>query len=205
MPKYHILHDYTQLADSVLGEFTLHVAVGLTGNTHFPNPPVTAANLTLAANAFIAAVAKCVDGTTQDTIAKNVLRAALIADLDADVVYVELNSNNNPEVMASSNFRLANAHPVKPAPVGSVLLQAIVNEGSGSLHLILTLGPNVWGIEAQVSTAPGVWVPAGYFTDARNVTLTNLTPGTLYAVRVRVHGSFNQVSPWSDPLSHMCI
>jgi len=50
-----------------------------------------------------------------------------------------------------------------------------------------------------------VWVAAGYFTDPRNVTLVNLTPGTMYNIRVRVHGSSNQISDWSDPVSHMAI
>ena len=81
----------------------------------------------------------------------------------------------------------------------------MTNAGSGALNLDMDYGPNVWGFEVEVSTAPKVWVPAGYFTDPRNVTATNLTPGTMYNVRVRVHGSLNQVSDWSDVVSHMAM
>ena len=84
-------------------------------------------------------------------------------------------------------------------------ISAVNNTGTGCLGLTLAIGPNVWGIEVQDSTAPGVWMAAGYFTDPRNVILTGLTPGSVHTFRVRVHGSFNQISDWSDPVSHMAI
>jgi len=107
--------------------------------------------------------------------------------------------------MASSGFTLANTGKTSPAPVGTVTIKAVTNSAAGSLNLDMTYGPNVWGFEVQVSTAPNVWVTAGYFTDPRNVTATNLTPGTMYALRVRVHGSLNQVSDWSDVVNHMAM
>ena len=67
----------------------------------------------------------------------------------------------------------------------------------------MAIGPNVWGVEVQVSSEPNVWVAAGYFTDPRDVTPTNLKPGTLYGIRACVHGSSNQVSDWSDTVTHM--
>jgi len=205
MAKQHILHDYIHYPDDALGEFALHVATEMNGNVNFLNPPVKPADLQTAANNFIAAVGVCEDGTTQDTLHKNNLRAALIALLDLLAAYVELNSNNNPETMKSSGFNLASTNPSKPAPVGTVSIGSVANVGAGTLQLALVMGPNVWGMEVQVSTTPNVWVAAGYFTDPRNVTPTNLIPGTMYALRVRVHGSFNQVSEWSDPVSHMAM
>lgn len=205
MAKNHLLHDYNQLPDAALGDFVLHVADQLEGNASFPAPPVTPAALKSANTDFLAAVAVCQDGTKQDTIHKNSLRDALTGQLDQLVTYVELTANNDPEVMTSSGFNLASNTAAKPAPVGDVSISSVSNSGAGSLNLSLAIGANVWGIEAQVSTAPNVWTPAGYFTDPRNVTLTNLTPGTLYAIHVRVHGSLNQISDWSDPVSHMAI
>ena len=205
MAKNHLLHDYIPLADAALGDFALHVAAQMDGNASFPNPPVTPAALKLANNDFLAAVAVCQDGTKQDTLHKNNLRNALIALLDQLVTYIELTAKNDAEVMASSGFNLASTGKANPAPVGTVAIASVTNSGTGSLNLSLTIGPNVWGIETQVSTAPNVWVAAGFFTDPRNVTLTGLTPGTNYAIRARVHGSLNQLSDWSDPVSHMAI
>ena len=205
MPKYHLLHDYNEMGDDALGDQALHVADKMDGNPNFINPPIKAADLRTAANGFIAAVAVCRDGTTQDTLHKNALRAALMAMLDQLITYVELTANNNPEVMKSSGFNLASTTSTKPAPVGDVTIAGVTNPATGSLGLILDMGPNVWGVEVQVSTAPGVWVAAGYFTDPRNVTPVGLTPGTMYAIRVRVHGSKNQVSDWSDVVNHMAM
>lgn len=67
------------------------------------------------------------------------------------------------------------------------------------------MGANVWDVEVQTSTGTGVWTAAEYFTDPRDVTPTNMTPGQMYSLRVRVHGSLNQVSDWSDPVSHMAM
>jgi hypothetical protein len=205
MAKYHLMHDYTQSMDGTLGDTALHVAAQMDGNVNFTNPPVTPADLKTAANNFIAAVAVCDDGTTQDTLHKKTLRTALIAMLDRLAGYVELTANNDPEIMKSSGFNLASTTAAKPAPVGTVAITSVTNPASGSLNLGLDMGTNVWGIEVQVSTAPNVWTPAGYYTDPRNVTMTNLTPGTMYSIRARVHGSFNQVSDWSDTVNHMAM
>jgi hypothetical protein len=112
-------------------------------------------------------------------------------------------SKNDPQLLASSGYNLASNSPVKPAPVATVAITGMTNLGGGSLNLDLDMGPNVWGVEAQVSTSTGTWVPAGYFTDPRNVTPSGLTPGMTYSIRVCVHGSLNQVSIWSDPVGHM--
>lgn len=205
MAKNHILRSYQTQKDGDLGETALHVASEMTGNPNFKNPTIAPADLTAQANAFIVAVGVCKDGTTQDTIHKNNLKKALIATLDTLADYVETNSNNDPEVMASSGFVLANTGKNMPAPVGTVTITAVTNSGAGCLNLDLACGSNVWGFEVQVSSAPNVWVAAGYFTDPRNVTATNLTPGTMYALRVRVHGSLNQVSDWSDVVNHMAM
>jgi hypothetical protein len=58
------------------------------------------------------------------------------------------------------------------------------------------------GIPVVASRVP---LMAGCFTDPRNVTPSKLTAGTIYAIRVCVHGSFNQVSDWSDEVNHMAM
>jgi hypothetical protein len=208
MAKNHLLHDYIHQGDTQLGNTALHVSASLDGNPNFktaPPAPISPGDLATQAKQFLDAVAVCEDGTTQDTLHKNNLRAALTGKLDALIIYIEANANNDPEVMASTGFRLANAAGGAPAPVGTVSISSVTNSAAGCLLLSLIIGANVWGFEMQVSTALGVWVPAGYCTDPRNVVIKNLTPGTLYAIRVRVHGSRNQVSEWSDSVSHMAM
>jgi hypothetical protein len=204
MAKQHILRSYQTQKDGALGETALHVSASMTGNPNFLKPPIIPGDLATQANAFIVSVGVCQDGTSQDTLHKNALKKALIATLDTLADYVEANSNNNPEIMASSGFVLASTTAVTPAPVGGVSINAVTNPASGSLNLDTACGSHVWGYEVQVSADGGkTWVAAGYFTDPRDVTPTNLTPGTMYGIRVRVYGSLNQVSGWSDVVNHM--
>jgi hypothetical protein len=206
MAKYKILRNYQHQKDGELGETALRVSGMMDGNASFLSPPIKPADLKAAANEFIAAVAICKDGTSQDTLHKNALKKGLVAMLDTLADYVEASSNNNPETITSSGFTLASTSTVTPAPVGTVAITGVNNPASGSLNLEMDYGPNVWGFEVQVSADVGkTWVPAGYFTDPNAVTPAGLTPGTTYAIRVRVHGSSNQVSDWSDVVNHMAM
>ena len=204
MAKNHILHDYPQFTDGRLGEFALNVASKLIGSTYAASP-VVPGDLTSAANGFTAAVGTALTGGPADTLFKNNQRKALIGMLDQIAAFVELVANNNSAIMLNAGFRLAATASAPQAPVGTVAIASVDNAGTGNLKLSLTMGPNVWGIEVQTSTGSGAFQPAGYFTDPRNVTVAGLTPGTVYTCHVRVHGSFNQVSDWSDPVSHMAM
>ena len=205
MFKQNILRDYQRAKDGGLGNTALNVSTKMDGNPNFLTPSVKPADLKTTALNFNAAVGICRDGTSEDTLHKNALKAQLIALLDKLADYVEANSNNDPEIMASSGFTLASMSKTTPAPVGTVSINAVTNAGAGALNLDMNYGDNVWGFEVQTSIAPNVWVAAGYYTDPNDVTPSSLTAGQMYALRVRVHGSKNQVSDWSDVVSHMAI
>jgi hypothetical protein len=56
----------------------------------------------------------------------------------------------------------------------------------------------------QYSTnANGNWQDAGIYTKTRDIVLQQLTPGTVYNVRVRAFGGSTGHSDWSDPVSKM--
>lgn len=205
MAKHRIRRIHSRQRDGVIGGTALNVAAKMDGNPAFLDPKVKLADLKMAAQNFNDAVGVCQDGTRKDTLYKKALKAALIAMLDTQADYVEANSNNNPVTIASSGFPLANRGKNSPVPVGTVSINALINFGPGGLNLDMAYGPHVWCFEVEVSITPGVWVPAGFFTDPRNVTPSGLTPGQMYAVRVRVHGSKNQVSGWSDVVSHRAM
>ncbi len=185
-----------------LGGTALHVTEKMTGNINFVDKSIDPAALGLAANAFIKQVAVCKDGTRQDTILEQQLKVALIAMLNKFADFVEANSNNDPVIMASSGFPLASLDRVSPAPVGTGSIAAVTNPDGGCLNLVVTCGPNVWGVEVQYYITPGVWLPGGYFTDLSDITPAGLPPCTVLGLRVRLHGSYNQTSPWSDVVTH---
>jgi hypothetical protein len=202
MAKLHILRDYNRLNDAQLGDFALHIAAKLTGNINFTTPPVTPAALTTAANGFATAIAAAVNGTPQDTVHKNVLRTQLIALLDQLADYVELTALGNQEKMLSAGLNTTSGTRAL-AVVGATGILGVTNIASTKLALKLLVADNAWAYIVEVSSTPGVWVHNNTFTDPRDVTLTGLTPGTTYAIRVRPIGSKNQYGEWCAPVSHM--
>ncbi|HEY2329538.1 MAG TPA: hypothetical protein VGI63_06965 [Verrucomicrobiae bacterium] len=204
MAKNHILRDYNRATDGVLGDLALHVATLMTGNANFTTPPVTPAALTTAANNFIASVAAAVNGTPANTLDKNTKRTALIALLDQLATYVELQSNNDPAKMLSSGFNLASTARTPAAP-GMTSIASVINVASGKLGLDLAVADNAWAYIVQYTAQPGGAKQTATFTNPHEATLTNLTPGTMYAMQVQVMGSGNQVTEWCDTVQHMAI
>lgn len=202
MAKLHLLRSYTKLNDAPLGDFGLHIATEMAGNSHFPTPVVAPTDLTAAANNFHTAISVALDGTRADTANKKAARAALIALLDAEANYVELNGQNDAVIMTSSGFALARTSN-SPKSVGATAILTVTNAGTTRLGLTFQIDVNAWLYEVEISSAPGVWVKGGNFTDPRAAVLTGLTPGTLYDIRARLMGQGNQTGEWCNTVSHM--
>ena len=200
--KNHVLRDYSGKQDGQLGDFALHVATSLTGNANFTTPPVTPAALTAQANGFNIAVSVCVDGTQADTLTKTTLRAALIATLDQMANYVEFTANNDPQKIVSSGFSLASTTRTSLAP-GVTSIKSITNVAPGKLGLELEVADNGWAYVVEYTAQPGGAVKTATFTNPHDVTLTGLTSGSMYSIRVQVMGSGNQVTEWCAPVSAM--
>jgi hypothetical protein len=70
--------------------------------------------------------------------------------------------------------------------------------------------PNAKLYETEVAVidthgAMGPWTSSGFSTDSRSLAVNGLTPGTIYAFRIRAHGGSTGVSDWSDSVRRMCI
>jgi hypothetical protein len=185
-----------------LGDFGLHIATSLTGNANFTTPPVTPAALTTQSTAFNAAVGTAVNGTATDTLNKQNLRAALISTLDQLASYVELTANGDAAKILSSGFDLASSSRTPVAPGTSAIL-SVTNVATTKLELELEIADNAWAYIVEYTVLPGGAVKTATFTNPHDVTLTGLTPGTVYSMRVMVMGSGNQATDWSDPIQHM--
>jgi hypothetical protein len=202
MPKHLILRSYARLPATLLADKALLVAEKMTDNPNFTDPDVALTLLTDTANQLIAATVQAADGTKRDTAHKHALQKVLIAQLNTQANYVENAAQNSAEIILSSGFDLASTTRL-PALVTGTAITAVTNVASTKLGVELVVDSNAWAYELQLSTVPDVWSLGFIFTDPRDITLTGLVPGTIYAIRVRVHGSNNQVSEWSMPVSHM--
>jgi hypothetical protein len=202
MPKYFIRRSYTKQPAESVAEKALGVAEKMKDNPNFTDPDVPLALLTTTANQLVAAIALTDNGTKVDTAQKQAIKATLIAQLNTQANYVENIAQNDPVIIVSSGFGLASTVRL-PAWITGSAITRVTNAATTKLGLAVRVDKNAWAYEIQLSTAPDVWVPGGVFTDPHDITLTKLVPGTIYSIRVRVHGSNNQVGEWSSPVSHM--
>ena len=202
MPKYRILRNFSSKPEGDLGEFALHIATSFTGNAAFTTPPITPATLTTQTNAFNTALAAAENGTPTQTADKNAKRAIVLASLDTLATYVELVAGNDQTKMLSSGFDLASTSRATAVP-GPTYIRAVTNVGTTRLGLDIPSAENAWCYLVEYTGVTQSLVRLAVFTSLDGIELTNLTPGTLYSLRVLVMGSKNQISKWSDPVQHM--
>jgi len=200
--KNRVLRDYTTKTDGQLGDAALHVATSLTGNVNFTTPPITPAALTTQATAFNTAVAKSLNGTPADTLDKTNKHDALIASLNQLATYVDLIANGDAAIILSSGFNLASTSRTTAVP-GTTSILSVTNVASGKLGLELQVADNAWAYIVEYTALPSGAKLTATFTNPHDVTLTGLTAGTNYSIRVQVMGSGNQVTEWCDPVQHM--
>jgi hypothetical protein len=203
MPKYHLLRNYSLKSDSDLADFALNVSTKLTGNAALTSPPTSGAALKAQAIAFNALIAACQNGTKSDTLNKDIARAALIATLDALASYVEMEAQNDPTVLTSSGFILANPNRPASVPPGNTSILSVTNLASGKFGLELLVAKNAWCYVVECSAQPGGPTLTMIFTDPHNAVFTGLTPGTMYQIRAKVMGSGNQETEWCEAVTHM--
>lgn len=202
MPIYHVRRSYSAKPDAALADFSLKVVGHLTDNVNFPAPPVSLVQLTAAANAFKNATAALAVGRMA-VRAKNAARDALIALLDQLATAVERTSQNNPAVMSSAGFGMADSDPSSPMPVGTPVIQGITSTGPGKLSFKFAPADNSWAIELQTNSTPGAGIGTEFFTHPGAAQLDGLTSGKRYSFRARAHGPGNQKSAWSKPVSYL--
>jgi len=207
--KIHSSLGFVTLRDGDIGGFATGVHDGLTKNaTIFLNPTITPAALLAGITTYTSALGAANKGSVAQTLAKNIAREALEDMLRTLAAYVDGIAKGDPTIIMLAGFVPTGMSSVTPAVVDSTLgkpvITSIRNGMSGQL-LVRVKGANAaYAFEGQTSTGTGTWQTTSISTQARQIQLNNLTPGTLYNIRVRSIGPGNNTySDWSDPSSHM--
>jgi hypothetical protein len=79
------------------------------------------------------------------------------------------------------------------------------DKDSGQLTLRITPIANARNYQIQTQVGDGGWQEAGIFSQSRRVVVANLTPGTVYNLRVRAIGGSTGYSEWSSVTSRMSL
>jgi hypothetical protein len=204
MPLFRVALAFAGLSDGDLPPYTTQVINNLTGNPHFPNPPVSLPDLTTANNDYLAKLAVMEDGTKQDKVAKDIARRVVENMLRQEAAYVQSIAGENLEMLLSSGFEAVKTNRAQVA-LEKPVIERVENPASTQLALRLKPVETARAYEVRMSFGTNGWQAAGIFTKARKIVLQNLTPGTTYTVQARAIGGLTGSSEWSDPVSHMSL
>ncbi len=183
-----------------------NVVAMLTGNTAFPNPPVTLPNFTTQIDDVETKVATVAAAKTALVLAEWELeQAAEAMDESARALagYVGSASMNNPATLESSGFSLT----APPTPVGILAppanLRALPSlSGTSLLKWNRERGGRAWRVECAQNPA-GPWTVI-YNGTRTTCVATDLILGTQYWFRVQVLGAAGW-SDWSDSITKRAV
>jgi hypothetical protein len=181
----------------------------MTGNTAFPKPPVplvaavppdpdAPADMTTRMNVLDEAVKNSVDGGSIQTGLKNAALASAFEGLDANGFYAQTCARTNLPLFLTSGYQARSTNRGQ-SPVATPSITGIDNDNSTQLDVHVSPITNAVGYEVQTCIGTGAWTTVQFSTQARTITLTGLTTGTVYNVRVRALGGSTGQSDWSMP------
>ncbi len=193
---------FTQLTDADADAFCANVIAKLTGNTAFPNLPLTVAGLTAQYTTFHNACAAAAEGGKIARAARDAARTVLDTSLRAIAAYVQSIAGQDLTVLLSSGFEAINTSRTQ-TPLETPNFTKIEHGNTTQLFISVTTVPNARSYEVQAKTGTGNWQTVSVVAQSRKIVLENLTPGTVYDLQVRAIGGSTGSSLWSAPVSQM--
>lgn len=186
---------------SGLSDFVASIVSALTGNPNFatPTPPLASVSAKLAE--YDTALAESIATSNAARLATSTLeqrRSELEALVTHLAGYVEAASGGDELKILTAGMQVKSlGAPVGPLPApGNLNATAGDNEGTVDLGWEPVEGAVSYQVECKLHTDAGVWEAVKTVTSSK-MTVPSLTPGTLYAFRVRAVGAAGQ-GPWSD-------
>lgn len=145
-----------------------NVVAKLTGNAHFPTPPVTVAQLGTLGDELEAAIELATDGSKASKEARNAKAAEVKVALNTVADYVRMVAKGVAAILSTSGFELAKQRAPIGVPGTTKLLQARMTNQKGTLELRWSLvygahGYQVW-MTASDPSIEANWQAIGYTT-----------------------------------------
>jgi hypothetical protein len=202
MAYYRTSLGFARLSDAELVPSTESIIAKMTSNPAFPTPLVPLADLSAALNTFNTALSAATQGGKLATAEKNAAREALLALLRQQAAYVQSIAGDDLPMLLSSGFEAVSTTRTQ-IPLPKPVVDEIANNMSTQLAMRLKPVPTARAYEVRLSYGTNGWQAVGIFTQARQIVVEHLTPGTTYTLQARAIGGTTGYSDWSDPVSHM--
>jgi len=186
------------------------VAKGVGGNPqYFGNPPVDPAALDASATTLSAAIRTAMDGGKNAKTIREKQRKMVIQDLNLLAVYVQNVSNDDPAIFAASGFTVKTTGKSAHRPVGTPAFRSLdygVNSGQIVVSVKAQAGAKSYFIRYAVmnGTTPGPWTTVPAASIQKPITVSGLTPTTIYGFQVQALGALGY-SDWSPITTIICV
>ena len=176
---------------------------------YFGNPPVDPAALDASATTLSAAILAAMDGGKNAKTIREKQRKLVIQDLNLLAVYVRNLSNDDPAIFAASGFTAKPAGKSVPQPVGTPAFRSLgygVNSGQIVVSVKAQAGGKSYFIRYAVmaGATPGAWTTIPAVSIQKPITISGLTPTTIYGFQVQALGVLGY-SDWSAITTIICI
>ncbi len=176
------------------------VSKGLTNNPALPSPPVPPAELDLLKGTFDAAIIAASNGGTLLTAQKDAARAALVAALNKDASYVDIECDDDITILLSSGFEPVSMNRTQVVLAPPKILDVTVRQ-SGELKVSIGGDPNRKSILGRIKPLGGEFGPVISFKNSRNIIFAGCIAGTAYVMQLCGLGGSTGQSDWSDPIT----
>ena len=201
---------FSKLDPNVLANTAHLIAKGVGGNLqYFADPPVDPVALDASATAVSTAILAAMDGGKNAKTILDKQRKLIIQDLNLLAVYVQNVSNDDPVIFAASGFTAKPTGKSTPQPVAAPTFRSLdfgVNSGQIAVAVKSTPGAKSYFIRYAVmnGSTPGSWTTIPAATIQKQITISGLTPTTIYGFQVQALGVLGY-SDWSTIETIICI
>jgi hypothetical protein len=199
MKKSKVLYDFVMFAAAFLIEFARNVVTMMTGNASFPNPYVTLAQITAAANDLEAKFKAALNGDRQLKANMRIALNTLITLLKKQAAYVNLIADGSDAVILSAGYHASQQPDSKLLPEFNVIHGKNSGEALAKHKAVKGAKSYVWQRAADpLPTSDSGWAYVGFTTKCK-FTDTGLVPGTKHWYRV-AWITKDGLSAWSAPM-----
>jgi hypothetical protein len=185
------------------------IVVCMSGNAAFNKPPIPYApavppdptaplDMTTRVTNLQIAIKNYEDGGQQAKTLRDVALAAVIEGLDALAFYVQTVARFSLPLLLASGFQ-ARSNNHAQSKLETPVITSVTNDSPTELDVHVTAVANALNYEVQICIGTADWKTVMFSPQARTITLTGLTTGTVYQVRVRALGGSTGQSDWSMP------
>ena len=193
--------DLKSRTDTELAAFAQAHVMAMTGNANYATPTPDAAAFAAQITAFndaITAADTAQQAALQKTAAKLAQRTLMEQALNQRGNYVENASGGDEAKILSAGFDVRSGPaPAAPPPVPTNLSVTMGDhEGEMDLQWTPPKGAKSYIVECSTYAVPRTWQQVKIVTRS-SLTVPDLTPGEVYAFRVKAIGSAGE-SDWSD-------